>query len=132
MKRVLGYIPWLAGYPSPRPRKISIDMEAVVSAWVGVALRSLLYKVGKLSNCATKGGIDKNLRKYFFQKINLKYGNCRSRYSNKESFQKKTWQHLRIVPIADIFVRLCPTNKSPILTGIRLYGFGRERKTPAP
>ena len=36
--------------------------------------------------------------------------------SNKESFQKKTSQHLRIVPIADIFVRLCPTNKSPILT----------------
>ena len=36
--------------------------------------------------------------------------------SNKESFQKKTWQHLRIVPIADIFVRLCLTNKSPILT----------------
>ena len=35
--------------------------------------------------------------------------------SNKESFQKQTWQHLRIVPIADIFVRLCPTNKSPIL-----------------
>ena len=41
MKQVLGYIPWLAGYPSPRPRKISIDMEAVVSAWVGCALRSL-------------------------------------------------------------------------------------------
>jgi hypothetical protein len=36
--------------------------------------------------------------------------------SNKESFQKKTSQHLRIVPIADFFVRLCPTNKSPILT----------------
>ncbi len=35
--------------------------------------------------------------------------------SNKESFQKKSWQHLRIVPIADIFVRLCPANKSPIL-----------------
>ena len=41
MKQVLGYIPWLVGYPSPRPRKISIDMEAVVSAWVGCALRSL-------------------------------------------------------------------------------------------
>jgi hypothetical protein len=25
--------------------------------------------------------------------------------SNKESFQKKTWHHLRIVPIADFF---CP------------------------
>jgi hypothetical protein len=28
-----------------------------------------------------RGGIDKNLRNYFFQKINLKYGNCRSRYA---------------------------------------------------
>ena len=36
--------------------------------------------------------------------------------SNKDSFQKITWQHLPLAPIADIFVRLCPTNKSPILT----------------
>ena len=37
--------------------------------------------------------------------------------SHKESFEKKSWKHVRIVPIADIFVWLCPTNKSPKLTG---------------
>jgi hypothetical protein len=36
--------------------------------------------------------------------------------SNKERFQKQSWQHVRIVPIADMFVRICPTSKSPILT----------------
>jgi hypothetical protein len=35
--------------------------------------------------------------------------------SHKESFEKKL-QHVGIVPIADIFVRLWPTNKSPNLT----------------
>ena len=32
--------------------------------------------------------------------------------SNEESFQKQSWQHVRIVPKADMFVRFCPTNKS--------------------
>ena len=35
--------------------------------------------------------------------------------SHKESFEKKS-QHVGIVPIANIFVRLWPTNKSPNLT----------------
>jgi hypothetical protein len=36
--------------------------------------------------------------------------------SHNKSFEKKSRQHVGIVPIVDIFVRLWPTNKSPNLT----------------